>query len=289
MLYSLIARRLTDVPAGSFPTGVTRFSDTLRRVFPDLTEVTPAHLPAFTADDVVIADNHLSMLVPETTPCVVVHHGCAATHAERDVSWRGQHIDRMISDQGRMLYVPRRVFVAPSAWVRGEFARHYGLKPDYARVIVNWVPPIIGIPCSNERRRVVLGDWRDTNKGSAWAAELRRELPEFEFRALRCRTVAEREDAYRGADAYLCLSQSEGGSYSVCDAEAIGMPLVSTDVGNAREFEARLIGLDAAPDVIRDALSFVIAEHDGCSYFDTYTFERWAEDWREVVEVARCA
>lgn len=287
-VYSLVAKKLEDVPPASFGTGVTRFDESLRAVFDGLVSVTPARLPAFGPDDVVIADNHLSVLVPETTPCIVVHHGCAATHHERDPSWRGAHIDRMIADQGRMLRMKRRLFVAPSAWVRGEFARHYSLPGNYARVIVNRAALIDGPRPPMRDRLVVLGDWRDSNKGSAWVGELRRELREWDFRPLRCRTVAEREQAYRDADAYLCLSMSEGGSYAMCDAEAAGLPIVSTDVGNAREFGCALIEHGAPAQDVSQALRAAMAMQRP-SYFDAYGFDDWAADWRNAVEDAQCA
>lgn len=285
VIYSLVQRRIEDVPPGSFGTGVTRFDQSLRELFPDLVSITPRDLPEFTSADVVIADNHLSLMVPEYTPTVVVHHGCARTHYERDPDWRTQGTANLCDRQRGMLYLPNRLYVAPSAWVRDEFARHYGLAADYAEVIVNYVEPMPGRRVS-PIVPVVLGDWRDTNKGAGLWRWLAHELPQYEFRQLQCQTGLERARAYLGADVWLCLSLSEGGSYAMCDAEAFRLGVVSTDVGNAREFECEIIERDWAPKKIGAAIERAL-DRSGPSYFEWSTYMDWVSAWRSVVRRAR--
>src|SRR5512139_3744189 len=104
MLYSLISRRIED---GGW-TGVSRFDAALRTIWPDLVSITPDAGTMFEADDVVITDNHLSMLLPDRVCTVVVHHGCAMTHYERVASWRTTATAAMCRQQHAMLYQPNR-------------------------------------------------------------------------------------------------------------------------------------------------------------------------------------
>jgi glycosyltransferase involved in cell wall biosynthesis len=285
MIYSLVGRRIEDTTPDQIISGVVRFDSYLRRVFPGLRSITPAGLPTFTPADVVIADNHLSLLVPDTTPTIVVHHGCAATHWQADPTWRNATTARIVDEQRRMLMRPNRLYVAPSSWVRDEFARIYGLAADYARVIVNWVPVIERPTRPRAFRPIVLGDWRDENKGFPLVTEVAAMAPGFQFRQLRCATDAERIAAYQDADMYLCLSASEGGSYSMADAEAAGLPIVTTDSGNARDFE-RCWGCARTAESAATAIRTF--PRRGPSFYSTYTFDVWAALWRKAVEEARC-
>ena len=286
MIYSLVRRRIEDVQAPDFPTGVVRFDRELRRVFPDLRSITPECLPTFTPDDVVIADNHLSLLVPDDVPTIVVHHGCAAAHWDADPTWRTDKTRAIVEQQRMMFERPRRLYVAPSSWVRDEFARRCGLAPDYARVIVNWVPRIARLDRVWPMRPVILHDARDNNKGMSLMAELARMKPDCDFRALCCATDATRIAAYQAADMYLCASASEGGSYSMADAEAAALPIVTTDCGNARDFRW-CYGARRTSWGLADGISGFTRR--GPSFYDTYTLDVWAGLWRQAVGDARCA
>lgn len=288
MISSLVGRRIEDVEPGGFPTGVTRFDRELRRVFPDLRSITPACLPTFTPADVVICDNHLSMLVPDDVPTIVVHHGCAASHWHADETWRNANTARIVDEQRRMLCKPNRLYVAPSTWVRGEFARWYGLPADYARVIVNWVPVIAGVRRPHSTPMVVLHDARDENKGASLIRALSNRIDDCEFRQLRCTTDAERLAAYRNVDAYLCASYSEGGSYSMADAEAARLPIVTTDCGNARDFAGCYVTRGTPFAVTKRLQTVWRAGRPAPSFYETYTLDVWAGLWRQAVEDVRC-
>jgi hypothetical protein len=289
MIYSLTAKRPEDVRPGEFGTGVVRFVGYLRQVFPDLVAVRPESTPFFTPGDIVIADNHLSLLVPAETPTIVVHHGCAQTHWQRDETWRTPQSERLVDLQEKMFTLPNRTYVAPSAWVRDEFVRHYDLPAEYAEVIVNWVPVIAPI-MRRHKRPVVIGDWRDFNKGATIWQQIAALMPGCDFRPCNFRTDAERIAFYQNADLYLCLSLSEGGSYSMCDAEAAGLQIVSTLVGNAEEFtwHPYIVNRTDAASSAR-TIEDVICEGqmDDRSFFGDYPFTDWAAAWRSVVERAR--
>jgi hypothetical protein len=185
-----------------------------------------------------------------------------------------------------MYGLPNRWFCAVAAWTAQQFSSHYGVP--LAPVLPSWVEPIERKPRSGQRK-VVLGDFRTLNKGSQAVTGLRALAPQIEFRPLKC-SYQTRKAAYADADAYLCLSLSEGGSFAVSDAEAARLPLITTDVGNYLEYSSSRV----LPWQKRDDAAFVVREVEqalasprGPSFFDVWTFEKWRDAWRELVtEVA---
>ena len=273
-IYSYVSK---TVEQGAW-TGVGRFDFALRQVFPEMKSVTV--LPELGPDDVVITDNHLSCEVPPGTHAVVCHHGCAATHYDRDPAWRSERLKHVVELQRRMLDTPNRTFVAPSAWVAEQFG-------NGARVIPHWVEPIAPIPKYGKPK--IIGDWRDNNKGYSTWPKLAKACPEWEFKPLQFTDGAGRRAQYGGASLYLCLSLSEGGSYSVCDAEAASLPLVLTDVGNYREFDdAEVIrwqdrdNVDLVIDAVRRKIT---SGRQKPSYYASFDFEAWRALWREAIGI----
>ena len=228
------------------------------------------------------------MLVPRRLRTIVLHHGCAQTHFNRDPDWRGAEPQRLCKAQRAMYGRENRWYVALARWTAEQFSAHYGVPP--AELLPSWVEPI-------ERRTrkpgrpVVLGDFRNFNKGRDTVARLATALPQFEFRQLKC-TYDTRKAAYEDADAYLCLSLSEGGSFAVSDGEAAELPLVTTNVGNHHEYtEARVIPWEARDnvEVVRRALEQALGSARGPSFFAGWTFESWRRAWLELVEKVAAA
>ena len=283
MIYSYVARRVEDVPSGSLATGVPRFDQMLRRVFPEMVSVTRIP-PDLHKTDTIVTDNHLSVSVPEENRTVVVMHGCAQTHYDRDPNWQNRYNLGLTRLQHAMCLLPNRVFVAPSAWVLDQF----GLACSYripTHIIPHWADPIS--PTGKVGKPKIIGDWRDNNKGAGVWKFLADRCPQWEFQPLNFRDDAGRRKQYGEADLYLCLSLSEGGSYSMCDAEAAELPIVSTDVGNYLEFD----DCEVIRWQDRDNLDLVAAAidrkmHAGRrkpSFYQGYTFEVWKQKWEEVV------
>ena len=93
--------------------------------------------------------------------------------------------------------------------------------------------PIPVRPAKTERdsaRPMILGDWRNPNKGSTLISRLAALMPEFTFCRMNCpeETV---QDLHDRADIYLMLSTSEGGCFSLLDSMARGNVTVATNVG----------------------------------------------------------
>lgn len=274
------------------PTGVPRFGAYFKLAFPDVLNVTPGMIQFvdFVDGDVVVTDNHLSLLVPDHVRCVVVHHGCAPYHYSVDAAWRNDNTARIAEDQRAMFGRPNRVYVAPSRWVADRF-REIAPAGYLPWLIPHWVPVIE----QRERRfgsrstgckPVVIGDWRSPNKGSDVIAAIRRACPEYQFRqlAFAADDDAEREDFYRIADCYLCLSLSEGAPYSVADAEAAGLPIVTTECGNVREFSTCWHGNAMRdPENAASAIRASMEVPRGPSFYRDYTFEKWRSEWHRVI------
>ena len=290
-LISLVPRRFED---GDF-SGVPRFDFELRKALPELQSVannwrTRAWLKWLAwrePDAIVITGNETSVTVPPGLRTIVMHHGCAQTHLDRDPDQAAAKLLRvMCHAQSEMYRLPNRWFVALAEWTAREFSSHYGVP--LAQVLPSWVEPIERKPRS-DGRKVVLGDFRTLNKGSQAVPQLRELGPQIEFRPLKC-TYQTRKAAYAEADAYLCLSLSEGGSFAVSDAEAASLPLITTDVGNYIEYASSRV----VPWQKRDDAAFMLQEVEqalksprGPSFFDSWTFEKWRNAWQQLVtEVA---
>ena len=304
-LFHLLASHDTDSR-----TGVPRWSGLFRDVFPETFNVTPGTVDAieWREGDVCVTDNHLSLLVPDSVRTVVAHHGCAPYHYAVDPSWRNVETLRMAADQRLMFLRPNRVYVAPSSWVADRFAEvrqkdpKGPLTPTW--IVPYWVPMIPRVdnrkfdrawagPGPDDwykyevpRRGVVIGDWRTANKGRDLWREVAALAPEFEFRQLDFDGDAARRLAYQAADAYLCLSLSEGGSLAMCDAEAASLPIVSTACGNVREFEPYVT--EREPEKIAAVLRVALLNgRQRPSFYETWTREKFVGAWRRVIEEAR--
>lgn len=287
-LISLVPRRFED---GDF-SGVPRFDFELRRAFPELESVsTKLGVGAWLRwlawrepDAIVITGNETSVLVPKKLRTIVMHHGCAQTHLDRDPDPHAAKPLRMMSRAQREMYtLPNRWFVAIARWTAAEFSRHYGVP--LARTLPSWVEEIPR-RAPGSGRKVVLGDFRSFNKGKLAVEQLSPLVKHLELRPLKC-TYETRKDAYAVADAYLCLSLSEGGSFAVSDAEAARLPLVTTDVGNYLEYSSSYVlpwqQRDDAAVVARE-LERALSSQRGPCFFDAWTFEQWRSAWRSLVE-----
>ncbi len=286
-IISFVPQRFED---GGF-SGVPRFDWELRRALPELISVntklkTRAWLRwlALTEPDaIVITGNETSLMVPDKLRTVVLHHGCAQTHFERDPAWRGAMETGFCQAQRNMYKRPNRWFLSAARWTAEQFSQHHGVP--LAPVLPSWVETLPRLK-TNHARPVVLGDFRTFNKGSAVVEKLSVARPSLEFRDLRC-TYEQRKDVYGIADAFLSLSLSEGGSFAVSDAEATGLPLVMTDVGNYLEYTgSHVIPWQQRDDVaaVSAALDSVLASARGPSFFEEYTFETWRRAWRTQIE-----
>lgn len=286
-LISLVPQRFED---GGY-TGVPRFDWELRRALPEVESINTSlkyrawlrYLAWREPDAIVITGNETSLMVPDNLRTIVLHHGCAQTHFDRDPGWRGSMERGFCRAQREMYSRPNRWFLSIARWTADRFSEHYGVP--LAPVLPSWVESIerSGV---KHARPVVLGDFRTFNKGSEVIAKLTAAMPHVEFRTLKT-TYEKRKVVYADADAYLCLSLSEGGSFAVSDAEAATLPLITTDVGNYLEYPASyLIPWQKRDDtsLVTEQVERALSTARGPSFFEAYTFEKWRAAWRAQVE-----
>ena len=282
-VFSYVAARIEDITR-KFPTGVPRFDMTLRRAIKGLESV--VKLPALDADDIVIADNHLSLDVPPHIKTVVVHHGCALTHYERDPMWQYPHTFEICEKQRRMFDLPNRVCVSQSYWAATEFAKRVPNYPKSVSIIQNWVERIEPLPKSG--KPIIIGDWRDNNKGINVWRKLAEKCDKYEFQPLAFTDDAGRRKQYGEASLYLCLSLSEGGAHAVCDAEAAELPIVTTDVGNYISFtDCEVIRWQDRDnvDLVLEAIERKMkAGRRNPSYYKSYTFDKYRGLWNLLLK-----
>jgi hypothetical protein len=249
VIYSYVVKRFED---GAW-SGVPRFDNLIRRTLPGLQSVTscPSDLRA---GDVVITDNHLSLDIPEEIRTVVVHHGSAAVHFARDPYWQTDRTAEIARLQDAMLKLKNREYVAPSAWVAEAFTEWHNAVGYRATIIPHSVERIHRKQRSGSKP-IIIGDWRDWNKGVAAFKELRnRKSSDWEFRPLSFRTDAER------------VKQYSGNFKEFDDAEVI-------------DWRKR-----DDPDLVIEAIERKLREgRSKPSFYEQYTFEVFRKLWEAVI------
>lgn len=262
-------------------TGVACFDHILTRVAPACRSIyNKAEMIDFcrrNPDTVVVTDNHLSLDVPATTRCIIVHHGIAKLHGERDPAWQRSNVE-LIAGQQRMLESRRphnTVIVSCSEFCTREFDRLYStlyrsfrhFAVPHMSMLELYVPGPLPTP-ANRALPVVCGDWRLPHKG-ANVIHAVQDLLKNEFKFCQMHVVApnpfdprvfaaNKIAFYRSCDLMLCLSSHEGNSYFVLDGLFCGLPLVTTDVGLASEIDGAVVlpwrQAMQSPDMVADAV-----------------------------------
>lgn len=271
--------------------GVQRFSYYFQKTFPRVINVTAGQEWRWKPEDVCVTDNDLCLDVPEYVPCAVAHHGTAPTHFDRDIHWRDAGQKAMKQRQIEMWRRPKTLWIAPSRWVYDEFtpyAEKCGVTPLNRTIIPHWVP-LIG-QRKHAVKPVIIGDWRDWNKGSGHWKELTALVSEAVFKPLQFEAGngKARNLFYADASIYLCLSLSEGGSYSLADAEAARLKIVTTRVGQCYEylsdglyFLEKRDDLSAVANTIKKAMK---QPRTMSSFYESFTQEKWRARWQAALE-----
>ena len=183
------------------------------------------------AADLLITDNHDSIVIQPEYHVIAVQHGCAGEHKKRVPSWPcGDIVERQAAAARR----PNTFWVGCSQWAAAKCKRHMGIAAD--RIIYGCVDTDRFIPSERQRLRdakrpVVLHHCQDDNKGSGLIDAVAQELGDaFEVRRLKV-PPAQVADAMREADIWLCLSAAEGLPTVAQEALSCGLVAVSTNVG----------------------------------------------------------
>ena len=116
--------------------GVSRFDYCLLKIFPNRKffkgpqEINKLlEFIKYQNNFIIITDNHLSSQFPENIPLIIVHHGVARVHLEREKDWDKKWKNLCVYGQDIMMYLRKpsnTVMVSPSSFCINEFGRIYG-------------------------------------------------------------------------------------------------------------------------------------------------------------------
>jgi hypothetical protein len=199
---------------------------------------------------IVITDNHIACDIPNEYPIILVHHGCALTHAEREPDWNEYWKNLCCSGQEKMLYHrnPNNTWIIScSTFCTEEFTKYFG---DVYKSFKNFY-----IPHSSELQENVyktswnekpniLGNFTTNHKGKNVIEKLinHQISKKYDFKFNNINVLpknneslldfnSRKQQRYIDSDIFLQLSLHEGNSYSSLDALINGLVIVSTDTG----------------------------------------------------------
>lgn len=192
----------------------------------------------------IITDNHLACDIPNEYEIILIHHGVAKTHADREPTWNKYWRDLCCNGQAKMLQYrdPKTTkIISISQFCSDEFTKYYdSVYTRFERI------KILHSSELNERYKkdkwntipIVLGNWKDVNKGKNVIKELAL-CNDFKFQDLNVHPDQKgvvdfnyrKQNIYLNSDIFLQLSLCEGNSFSTLDALLCGIPVVSSNVG----------------------------------------------------------
>lgn len=196
----------------------------------------------------VITDNHLACDIPNEYPCILVHHGSALTHAEREPTWGEPWKSLCCNGQQKMLQwrnPANTKIISISQFCYDEFYKYFGNLYTTFDIVHILHPSELDEPFylkhfNNNPK--ILGNWKGPNKGSLVIPKLQKRLSsQFSFHTLKVHLNQfggvvpsfnkAKQNIYLQHDIFLQLSMCEGNSYAALDALLCGLVVISTDVG----------------------------------------------------------
>ena len=176
---------------------------------------------------------------------ILVHHGVARTHAEREPEWDPYWKNLCCSGQTKMLEYrdPKNTrIISISQFCTDEFSKYYKETYDkFLKVKLLHTSELNETIFKKEWNTTpkILGNWKDVNKGSEIIKNLKIIMKDYIFEDLNVHLNhngivdfnKRKQDIYIKSDIFLQLSLCEGFSYSALDALLCGIPVISSNVG----------------------------------------------------------
>jgi hypothetical protein len=199
-------------------------------------------------DIVVITDNHLACDVPNKYKVVLVHHGSALTHADREPGWNIYWKELCCTGQKKMLYlrnVDTTDIVSCSTFCIDEFMKYFpDVYPKFNCKLILHTSELnnkVHKTRFNDEPRI-FGNFATEIKGLYIYEKLKKEYPNIHIETLNIKynpaihkSIADynndKQLYYMQRDIFLQLSGHEGNSYATLDAFLCGNVVVATDVG----------------------------------------------------------
>lgn len=231
--------------------GVARFDYQLKQVFPDRKYFKAPEQKLELCkylnnckNPLVFTDNQFAIDIPNCFNTVIIHHGCAKTHAIREPTWEKSIRDLCCDGQNRMLiyrYPLTTKILSCSQFCSDEFEKHYPLQYVNFKKEKILHPSELKESCDKKYWNnvpVILGNWSTENKGSKVVEALSKDHTLI-FQKLDVKVIngdietfnKRKQDIYLQSDVFLQLSLCEGNAYSTIDALICGLPIVASNVG----------------------------------------------------------
>lgn len=272
--------------------GVARFDSELKKIFPDMYTCTKKRedvsqwFNTLAKNILFIVANDLCIDIPAKYKCIVVQHGCAAEHMKREPDWNGQ---LYVARQALMVSRPNNFYISISEYTSFYFYNHLDIRVHAE--IIHW-STLTPSENSTRNKKVVLGDWRNYNKGEHIARALQeRNRDGFEYRQLEC-GADDKAEAYADASMYLTLSLSEGCSYSHMDALACDVPILSTKVSIFHRGVPTEVGQsiehrndhEYIEDLVKETYRRRKEYEPRSWYLKETTYAHWTRCWKSMVK-----
>jgi hypothetical protein len=195
---------------------------------------------------IVITDNHLTCDIPDKYNVILVHHGCALTHAEREPQWDKYWKELCCNGQKEMLNrnTNKTRIISSSTFCTDEFARFFPIKYktfENKLILHTSELNINYYKTKFNDNPIIFGNFAGFNKGEHIYNLLKKrnnfniEKINVKFNLKKHGTYMkyneEKQMFYINRDIYLQLSLCEGFSYATLDAFACGNVIVATNVG----------------------------------------------------------
>jgi glycosyltransferase involved in cell wall biosynthesis len=237
--------------------GVARYDTQLKLIFPNrIFFKAPQQRSELleylkTCDNpIIITDNHMACDIPNEYPVLLVHHGCALTHAEREPDWNLYWKNLCCSGQEKMLYHrnPNNTWIIScSTFCTEEFTKYFKelytsfkilyvphsseLNENIYKEIWNDSPVILGNFTTNHKGKNIIEKLinHDTSKNNLFKYSNINVYPDKEESLNNFNN--RKQQRYIESDIFLQMSLHEGNSYSTLDALMNGLVIVCTDVG----------------------------------------------------------
>ena len=195
----------------------------------------------------VITDNHLASDIPNTYSVVLVHHGCALTHAEREPTWHPYWKNLCCNGQKQML-VQREPsntkIISISTFCSDEFQRFFPDRyPLYDKTLIFHTSELNPKKYKKtfNAKPIIFGNFNSNLKGASIIQKLNKQtffkIDKLNVSYDRIKDGSyehyneRKQQFYLDRDIFLQLSLCEGNSYATLDAFLCGNVVVATNVG----------------------------------------------------------
>lgn len=268
-------------------------------------------------DPIVITDNHLSCDIPNKYKVLLVHHGSALTHAEREPQWSKYWKELCCTGQKNMLKYrdsKQTEIISISKFCTDEFTRFFPkLYKKFNKTLILHTTELNYKRYKtsfNNKKPILFGNFSGFLKGEHVFKKLKSLLNSnnynYTIEKLNCKYNPrihksykeyniEKQNFYLDRDIFIQLSLSEGNSYATLDAFACGNVIIATNVGLTYKDVPddcyikldykKINDIDYLLEKIKYAWDnrYVLSKNARQFFLDNCTFDKWNNKMFDIV------